>query len=210
VDEVVTTLMLNFVAVNLTGWMLNSFLLAPGVANSATPIVAGQAFLPRLLPPSTLNAGLLLALVLLAGWAVWVRGSNLGYELRMVGANPSFAAATGIDVPRVIVAAMLLSGAVGGLGGGVHALGVVHRFVEGFSPGYGFTGIAVALLGRNGAAGVLVASVLFGALASAGATVQLFTSIPLDIVNVLQGTVMIFAVVQLARLRLRPGRGGRA
>jgi general nucleoside transport system permease protein len=208
VDEVVTTLMLDFVAVNLTGWLLNAFLLAPGVANSATPIVASQAFLPRLLPPSTLSAGLLLALLLLAAWALWVRGSTLGYELRMVGANPGFAAATGIDVPRVIVAAMLLSGAVGGLGGGAHALGVVHRFVDGFSPGYGFTGIAVALLGRNGAAGVLVAAVLFGALASAGATVQLFTAIPLDIVNVLQGTVMIFAVVQFGRLRLT--RGGRS
>jgi ABC-type uncharacterized transport system permease subunit len=98
---------------------------------------------------------------------------------------------------------MLVSGLVGGLGGAAHALGVVHRFVDGFSPGYGFTGIAIALLARNGAIGVILASILFGALASAGATVQLFSDIPLDIVDVLQGTIMVFAAVQVVDLRRR-------
>ena len=102
--------------------------------------------------------------------------------------------------------AMVISGAIGGLGGAAHALGVVHRFTEGFSPGYGFTGIAVALLGRNSAVGILLAAVLFGALASAGTTVQLFSDVPLDIVNVLEGTVMIFAVVHFVRLRARRGK----
>jgi simple sugar transport system permease protein len=206
VDEVVTTLMLNFVAVGLTGWLLNSFLLAPGVANSATPIVASQAFLPRLLPPSTLNAGLLLALVLLAGWAVWVRGSNLGYELRMVGANPSFAAAAGIDVPRVIVAAMLLSGAVGGLGGGVHALGVVHRFVEGFSPGYGFTAIIVAFLGRLHPVGILIAGLFLALTFIGGEQAQISLKVPLDLTKVFQGILLFFVLacdsLILYRMRL--------
>jgi simple sugar transport system permease protein len=167
------------------------------VANSSTPLVAESAFLPRLLPPSQLSVGIVLALALVIAYGVWVRSTPLGYELRMVGANPRFSAAHGIPVGRVVIVAMLLSGLIGGLGGGVHALGTVHRFVQGFSPGYGFTGIAVALLGRNSALGVVVASILFGALASAGATVQLFSGIPLDIVRVLEGTVMLFAVVQI-------------
>lgn len=199
VDEVVTTLMANFIALGITGWLVNTIFLAPGVANSASPLVAEQARLARLLPPSSLNVGLLLALVAVVAYAILLHRRALGFELRMVGINPRFSFAQGISVPRTIVAAMLLSGIVGGLGGAVHALGVVGRFAEGFSPGYGFTGIAVALLGRNSPIGVTLAALLFGGLASAGATMQLFSDVPLDLINVLQGTVMIFAVVQLVR-----------
>jgi len=199
VDEVVTTLMFNFIVTGITGWLVTAFLQAKGVANSATPLV--RADLPDLLPPYALTSGVLIGLAAVAGYAGWIRHSTRGYELRQTGLNPRFAAAQGIQVNKVIVIAMLLSGAVAGLGGGSHALGVVHRFVDGFSPGYGFTGIAVALLGRNSAVGVVVGAILFGALASAGTTAQLFSDIPVDIVNVLSGTVMVFAVVRLWRQR---------
>jgi ABC-type uncharacterized transport system permease subunit len=85
---------------------------------------------------------------------------------------------------------------IGGLAGGIHVLGLVHRFVAGFSPGYGFTGVAIALLARNSAFGVALAAILFGALSSAGANIQLFSNVPLEIVEILQGAVMIFAVAQ--------------
>lgn len=107
---------------------------------------------------------------------------------------------------RVVTRAMVVSGAVAGLGGAVHALGVIHRFSEGFSPGYGFTGIAIALLARGSAVGVVLGALLFGALASAGATIQLFSDIPLDLVDVLQGTVMVAATVQIVALRRRANR----
>jgi general nucleoside transport system permease protein len=180
---------------------VTSFLQAKGVANSATPLIPKPAWLPDLLPPYALTSGVLIGLILAAGYAVWIKHSVLGYELRQTGLNPRFSAAQGIRVGRVIIVSMLLSGAIAGLGGAAHALGVVHRFVDGFSPGYGFTGIAVALLGRNSAGGVVLGAVLFGALASAGTTAQLFSDIPLDIVDVLSGTVMIFAVVRLWRRR---------
>jgi simple sugar transport system permease protein len=111
----------------------------------------------------------------------------------------------GVDASAVAFRAMIVSGAIGGLAGGIHALGLVHRFVAGFSPGYGFTGIAIALLARNSAAGVVLASILFGALSSAGANIQLFSDVPIEIVQILQGAVMIFAVAQL-----RFGKGRRA
>lgn len=198
VDEVVTTLMLNFVVAGVASWLVTSYFQAEGVANSATKLIPVAARLPRLMPPYQLSLGIVIALALVAGYAVWIRYSSLGYELRQVGANPRFAVAQGIRQRRVVLLAMLISGAIAGLGGSVHALGVVHRFVEGFSPGYGFTGVAVALLGRNSALGITVGALLFGALASAGATVQLFSNVPLDIVDVLSGTVMVFAVVKLA------------
>ncbi|SMD27570.1 simple sugar transport system permease protein [Kibdelosporangium aridum] len=201
VDEVVTTLMFNFVVAGVTGWLVTAFLQAKGVANSATPLIPQSSWLPDLLPPYGLTSAVLIALAFVALYAVWIKHSVFGYELRQTGLNTRFAAAQGIRVGRVIVVSMLISGAIAGLGGAAHALGVVHRFVDGFSPGYGFTGIAVALLGRNSAVGVVLGAILFGALASAGTTAQLFSDIPLDIVDVLSGTVMIFAVVRLWRQR---------
>ncbi|MDB5550320.1 MAG: hypothetical protein JWL86_304 [Rhizobium sp.] len=200
VDEVVTTLMLNFIAVSLTAWLVNGPLLAPGSANSATPMISDAARLPRLMRGSTLNAGFLIALACVLLYWLWGKWAALGFETRMAGMNARFAAASGMNVPGLVFRMMLLSGLVGGLAGGVHALGTVFRYVSGFSPGYGFVGIAVALLGRGNAWGMLLAAILFGALATSGATIQLFSDVPIEIVNVLQGLVMIFAVARVSRI----------
>jgi simple sugar transport system permease protein len=208
VDEVVTTLMLNFVAFGITAFLTNEIFLAPGAANSMTPMVAPAARLPRLMPPSTLNIGFLIAVALLAVYWWWGSRTALGFETRLAGLNARFATASGIHVPTLVVKMMLLSGLIGGLAGGIHALGTVGRFVVGFSPGYGFTGIAVALLGRGSAPGIFLAALLFGALATSGATIQLFSDVPIEIVNVVQGLVMIFAVARFGWLLA--GRRGRA
>ena len=205
VDEVVTTLMLNFIAVSITAYLVNGPLLAPGAANSATPMVDAAARLPKLLPPSTLNAGFLIAVALLLVYAFWSRRTALGLETRLAGLNGRFAIASGINVPMLVIKMMLLSGAIGGLAGGIHALGSVGRFVSGFSPGYGFTGIAVALLGRGSALGIFLAAILFGALATSGATIQLFSDVPIEIVSILQGMVMIFAVARVGWIFARKG-----
>ncbi len=199
VDEVVTTLMLNFVAIGVTSWLVNGPLLARGSANSATPPIAASAELPRLLPPTSLNSGFLISLALVIAYGFWGRLTVGGFRSRLVGLNARFSRAVGLAPDRVVFGAMLASGALGGLAGGVHALGLVHRFVAGFSPGYGFTGIAIALLARNSALGVALAAVLFGALTSAGANIQLFSDVPIEIVEILQGAVMIFAVAQFGR-----------
>lgn len=200
VDEVVTTLMLNFIAISLTAWLVNGPLLAPGAANSATPMIADAARLPKLMRGSTLNIGFLVAIGCILLYWLWCRWTALGFETRLAGMNARFATASGMDVPGLLFKMMLLSGAIGGLAGGLHALGNVFRYVSGFSPGYGFVGIAVALLGRGNAWGMLLAAILFGALASAGATMQLFSDVPIEIVNIMQGMVMVFAVARLGNI----------
>ncbi len=202
VDEVVSTLMLNFVAFGIAGFLVNGPLLSETSGNNVTPLVHEVAELGRLLPPSTLHSGFILGLICLAAYALWTRRTADGFEAELVGLNQRFSRAVGISIPSVIIMVMLLSGIVSGIGGASHALGQLHRFSEGFSPGYGFTGMAVALLGRNSAIGILFGAVLFGALASAGTTIQLFSDIPLDLVNIIEGTVMIFAVVELGRITL--------
>jgi simple sugar transport system permease protein len=207
VDEVVSTLMLNYVAILLTSYLVNEFFLAPGIANSMSPMVAEQARLPALVPRTQLTIAFIIALAATALVAIVFRATAAGYDLRIAGLSPRFAAATGISLAAVIIGAMLASGLLGGLAGGLQVLGVNYRFIDRFSPGYGFTGIAVALLGRNTPFGVLLAALFFGALANGGAMIQLFSDIPIDLINLLQGTVMILAVVQFGRLRgVRIGR----
>lgn len=201
IDEIVTTLMLNFIAIGLTTWLVNGPLLAPGAANSSTPAVAEGARLTRLLPPSTLNTGFLMALAMLAAYAFWRRGRIGGYETMLGGLSPRFARAVGIDMQGLMLRMLLLSGAIAGLAGAVQVLGPIGRFVAGFSTGYGFTGIAVAILARGNPIGILLGAVLFGGLATAGATIQLFSDVPIEIVNILQGLVMIFAVADFGLQR---------
>lgn len=198
VDEVVTTLMLNFIVSGVTGWAVQAFFQERGQANSATAYVSGAAELPALDPPGQANAGLLVALVLVVAYAVWMRRSALGLEFRAVGATPRFALAQGLRVRTVILVALLGAGVIGGIGGGVHTLGIVHRYSAGFSASFGFTGIAIALLSRFRPVGIVIGSVMFGALNAAGSTVQLFISLPIQLIDILQGTVMVFAVAQFA------------
>jgi simple sugar transport system permease protein len=210
VDEVVSTLMLNYVAILFTSYLVNYPFLARGVANSMSPLIARSAQLAPLVPSSQLTVAFPVALVVLAAYAALFRLTTLGYELRIAGASSAFARASGIDTQRAIVLAMLLSGLVGGLAGAFQVLGVTFRFIDSFSPGYGFTGIAVALLGRNHPLGLLLSALFFGALASGGGIIQLFSDIPLDLVNVLEGAIMIVAVTRLARVGPRRLRRARA
>ncbi|MEM5494456.1 ABC transporter permease [Hoeflea sp. AS16] len=202
VDEVVSTLMLNFIAVAITGYLVNGPFLSAQSGNNVTPPVHEAAELSRLMPPATLHSGFLLALAVLVAYALWARRTPTGLEGAWVGLNRRFSRVVGVSVQRTIILAMVLSGIVGGLGGAAHGLGQLHRFTDGFSAGYGFTGMAVALLARNTPVGMLIGAILFGALASAGTTIQLFSNIPLDLVNIIQGIVMIFAVIELGRITI--------
>lgn len=202
VDEVVSTLMLNFVALGIAGFLVNGVLLSETSGNNTTETIHSTAELSRLIPPSTLHSGFLLGLACVFAYALWSSVTPSGFEAKLVGLNKRFARAVGISIPSTIIVVMVISGLVAGLGGASHALGQVHKFSDGFSAGYGFTGMAVALLARNSALGIVFGAILFGALASAGTTIQLFSDIPLDIVNVIEGTVMIFVVVELGKLTL--------
>ena len=197
VDEVVTTLMLNYVAIFFTSYLVNGPFLAPNIANSMSPMVAPQAEIPTFMRSSQLNWSFVFALLLVFGLWWLLRRSTLGFAIRLVGDNARFAAASGISVARTIVYAMLLSGAIGGFAGAAQILGVNGRFIDNFSPGYGFQGITVALLAANEPLAVIPAAIFFGALTNGGGLVQLFSNVPIDLINVLQGTVMLFATTRL-------------
>lgn len=196
VDEIVTTIMLNYVAIFFTSYLVNYPYQVPGLANAMSPKITPEAALPRLLPPSQLNLALIVGLILVVVVHLVMARTTLGYELRAVGSNPIFAKWSGIPVPSVIIKVMLLSGFIGGLAGAGQVLGVNYRFVDNFSPGYGFDGITIALLGRTTPAGSLIAALLLGALRSGGATVELFMDIPKDLVLILEATIIFFVTAE--------------
>lgn len=204
VDEVVSTLMLNYVAINLTSYLVNYPFRAPGLANSMSPPVAEQGHLARLLPPSQLNLSLVIAVLLTIALAGVLDRTRLGFEIRTVGHNPEFARIMGISVARVTLTVMVLSGAIGGLAGGAHVLGVNYRFIDGFSPGWGYEGITIALLARHNPWGILAAGLLFGVLRNGGGMIQIFSHVPISIIDILQATIVLLVTAQV--VWPRPGR----
>ena len=208
VDEVVTTLMLNYVAIFLTTYLVTYIYGVPGLANAMSYPVATAARLPRLSPPSQLNLGFVFALfAVLAVWFVF-QHTAFGYEIRMLGANPLFVRWCGMPDKKIALKAMFLSGFLGGIAGAVQVLGVHYRFIANFSPGYGFTGIAVALLARNNPLGVLFSSFLLGALYNGESLVELTTNVPMEIPRVFEGVIIALssAEIMLGYLRQRKVR----
>ena len=203
--EVITTMMLSYVALYLTGYMVNYPFKAPGWVAQTVPI-APSAELPRIIPPSQLSASIFLAGLLTLGIQYVLRKTAFGFEIRATGLNPDAAQNAGINVERKLILALVVSGAIAGLGGSGEILGVHRRFIEGFSPGYGWDGLAVALVGGNNPYGALLAAVLFGALRSGGMIMTRATGVPLDIVFLLRALVILFvAAPTLIRSLLRRG-----
>jgi simple sugar transport system permease protein len=194
--EVITTIMLNYIAAQITGFLLTGPLRDPSPTNvtAQTPRIAEAARLPFLLPG--LHWGVVVAF--LAAVAVWyfLWKTTWGFEIRTVGANSSAAKYAGINVPRNIVLALGLSGLLAGLGGAVQVSGVNYRGILGFNVGYGFDGIAIALLGRNTPLGVVLSAILFGALRNGATVMQFRTQISADIISVIQALILIFVAAE--------------
>lgn len=192
VHEVVNTIMLNYVALFGSQFLLARFMKQDGplpVSHAALP----SAMLGALIPDTRLHTGLLWALGAagLVYFLLW--RTVLGYEIRAVGLSPDAAEYGGVRVGRRVVAAMALSGALAGLAGSIQVLGIQGKFYDpfGFS-GYGFDGIAVALLGRNHPAGVVLAALLFGILERGGPAMQALAGVPKSITWIVQATVIFF------------------
>jgi len=202
VDEIVTTIMMNYVAVSFTSYLVNYPFAVPGLANAMSPMVPSSIHLPRLLPPSQLHAGFILALLCALGVGVLFSRTTWGFEFNLQGSNPIFARWAGVRSPRVILTAMGLSGFLGGLAGAFQILGVHYRFIANFSPGYGYDGIAIALLGRTTAFGTLVGALLFGALRNGASGLELFAGIPLELVRILEAVIILMVTAE-ATIRLK-------
>jgi ABC-type uncharacterized transport system permease subunit len=203
VHEVINTIMMNFIAIGIVNYLVTGPFLAPGDQIPETVPIAPAAHLPRAarllapfgveLPSSLpLNASFLIAVIACILVYLFLFRTKWGFELRAVGLNPEAARAAGINVAKNVVLAMALSGALAGMVAVNEVMGYRYRYYDGFSPGYGFLGIAVALLGRNHPLGVLCTAILFGALVHGGLTVDMLTErVSRDIVYIVQGITIV-------------------
>jgi ABC-type uncharacterized transport system permease subunit len=198
VVEVISTLLLNFVAVSLVSLMVLGPLQERGQIYPQSDAIAETARLP-LLPGTRLHAGFVLAVA--GGLILWFVFSRTlwGFRLRAVGLGPRAAEVSGrVDSQKMSAVALLLSGAIAGVAGGVEVSGVSYALFQNLSPGYGFTAIAVALLAGLHPAGVVVAGILFGALEAGAGAMQRDAGVPAVAVYVVQAVVIIVALLATA------------
>ena len=191
--EVIVTIMMNFVAYNLIGWSLRTELVQrEGRSDAISKVVEPSAALVPLVQGLRANWGILLAL--LAALAVWwfLFRSTKGFEFRAVGFNPRAARYAGMSIGWSTVLSMVIAGGLAGLAGAVVILGGSRTLSPGFSPGYGFDGIVVALVGNTRPLGVVAAAFLFGALRAGATPMQSATGTPLDLVVIIQALVIMF------------------
>jgi general nucleoside transport system permease protein len=190
--EVVTTIMMNYISFRLSDWLLNGPMKATGY-RPLTPVIEKSAMLPRFFAdPLRFNWGFILALAV-AVFVYWfLFKTTIGMEIRSVGANPDGARYAGMNILRNFVIAMTLSGALAGLAGTVQVLGIDHWVGQGFSAGYGFDSIAIALLGQSHPLGVVLAALLWGTLRSGATRMQSLAGVPIEIISIIQGLVIVF------------------
>lgn len=195
-SEIITTVMLNYVGIYLISYMVTGPLIEPPGNFPQTPPVASTAELPIILGGTRLHLGFLIALLMILGYYFFLWRTNIGYEIRVVGSNPQAAAYAGINASRDTMLVMFLAGGLAGLAGTGEILGIQHRLFQNFSPGYGYDGIAVSLLGYNSPIGILLAALLFGVLRSGGNMMQMIAKVPVAIVYVIQAFVVIFVAAE--------------
>jgi general nucleoside transport system permease protein len=199
VNELVTTLMMNYIATLLNGFLVmnvwRSSTVQPGT-NAQTITMNPNAIFPSLFPPYAVTLALPLG-ILLAILIHWVLFRTVwGYELRMSGQQPLFADYGGVSVRNMRLLAMLLSGALAGLGGAAQVGGVFHAYVNPFTEGLGFNGVLIALLVHNNALLIPVGAFFFGALQSGALKMQIFTNVSRYIIGVLTATLILFTSTQ--------------
>ena len=201
VHEVINTIMLNFIAIALTNYLVTEVYKAPDQMTPHTPSIHEAAQLPRLaafssvfLPSNPVNITLFFAFALIGLTQFLLKHTKWGYEIRFVGNAPEAATYAGINVRRVTVWTMALSGAVAGFAGVWEVMGYRYRFLDNFSPGFGFTGIAVALLGRNHPYGILFAALLYGALNKGALDIEILTNVPREVFLIIQGVLILLLV----------------
>ena len=193
-NEIVVTMLMNYIAILMVSFFVQGPLKDPAGYFPQSRPVAATAKLQNILQGTHLHSGLFIFLLMAAVvWFVLFK-TNFGFRIRGVGLNPEGSKYAGTNVPLIMVLAMLVSGALAGMAGSVEILGVHNRLLEGFSPGYGYDAIAVALLANLNPFGVIFSAFFFGALRNAAGNLQIDLGVPVAFIYIIQSLTILFVI----------------
>ena len=201
--EIISTIMLNFIAIHLVSYLVRGPLQEPTRIYPQTQSLPALAQLPQLVPGTRLHAGFALAVVMAIGLSWMLRKTAIGFRIRATGASPLAARIAGkIDIDRTSFSVFLVSGALAGVAGGVEVTGVTFALYENLSPGYGYTAIAVALIAGLNPLGIIASGIFFGILETGASALQREFAIPSSLASVVEAALII-AALTFAALRGR-------
>lgn len=215
VNEILSTVMLNAIALQLMNYLLRGPMLDPEQIAAGTNVPQSaalpmQVWLARLVPRTQFHVGFILAVVLAILVYIFLWRTTIGYRIRAVGLNPAASRYAGIPVKVYIALALILSGAFAGLAGSVEVTGLHHRMIEGLTGGYGFSGIVAALFGKLHPLGAIPASIIFGGLLVGADKMQRTVQVPSSLVVAINGLIVLFVVASDYFVRQRARRRGRS
>lgn len=198
-NELITTIMLNYVATLLMNFMYSKVLHDPNSGNLQTMAVADSVVLPKL---DRLHIGVIIAILM--AFFVWyvIYKTSFGFKIRAVGINPTAAKVAGFPVKRLVLLSFVISGAIAGFGGSVDLLGRQYRLMTGFGSGFGFSGVAIALIAQLNPIGSMVVALFFGMLTTGASSMQVGIGVPSAILDIIRALIIIFAVSGMAMMKL--------
>ncbi len=205
-NETINTILMNYIAIQVVSWAVKNPLKETGGEFPQTDMLEQAYFLPRIWAGTRVHAGLILALIVVGIIYYYIFWTASGFRMRVVGLNNNAAEYAGIRVPLNYALALAISGAIAGLGGAGEILGVQHRLMDGFSSGYGFDGIAIALISQLHPIGVVFSSLFFGVLRTGANTMQRSVGISTSLVDIIQGLVIFFVLAALAWQNMNNGK----
>jgi simple sugar transport system permease protein len=197
ISEVITTILMNFIAILLVTYLVGyeGPWKDPEAQQLWSYTISSEFWLMKIIPGTRLHAGFILAILCVPLVYLLMKRGVIGYKIKAIGLNPDAAKYGGIDVPKSIIITSLLSGGLAGLAGFNEAFGIQYRLMAGLSPGFGFLAIQVAVLGKNDPLGVLLWSIIYGALLNGGEAMQRGAGVPIAVSYTLMGLVMVSAII---------------
>lgn len=198
-NEMITSIMLNYVATLFMGFIYTNAFRDGG--NPQTPSVADSVMLAKI-PGFRIHTGVILAIVLSLVVAYVISKTSFGFKIRAVGLNPLASKVNGFNVKFLVVAAFIISGAIAGMGGAVELLGKQYRLMSGFGSGFGFDGVAIALIAKLNPLASLLVAIFFGALTTGASSMQVGIMVPTAIVEIIRALIIIFSVAGVALIKL--------
>lgn len=198
-NEMITSIMLNYVATLFMGFIYTNAFRDGG--NPQTPSVADSVMLAKI-PGFRIHTGVILAIVLSLVVAYVISKTSFGFKICAVGLNPLASKVNGFNVKFLVVAAFIISGAIAGMGGAVELLGKQYRLMSGFGSGFGFDGVAIALIAQLNPLASLLVAIFFGALTTGASSMQVGIMVPTAIVEIIRALIIIFSVAGVALIKL--------